>query len=128
MGTVVVCGGSVIGLGAAMLLARDGHRVTVLESDPAPVPERASEAWERWDRKGVPQFHQPHNLFPRTRQVLDADLPGMTDRLVEAGCCWVDALASQPPGITDRDPRPGDERFQYPTGRRPTIEAVFAQT
>ncbi len=63
MAAIVVCGGSVIGLATAILLAREGHEVTVLEADGAPVPADAAQAWDRWDRKGVAQFHQPHNLF-----------------------------------------------------------------
>ncbi|MGZ4690215.1 MAG: FAD-dependent oxidoreductase [Acidimicrobiia bacterium] len=127
MAEIVVCGGSVIGLSTAMMLARDGHDVTVLESDPAPVPDIPSAAWDQWDRRGVPQFHQPHNLFARARQVLDADLAGMTDDLVAAGCVWVDPIATLPPSITDRDARPDDDRFRFPTGRRPTVEATFAR-
>jgi 2-polyprenyl-6-methoxyphenol hydroxylase-like FAD-dependent oxidoreductase len=127
MADIVVCGGSIIGLATAMLLARDGHRVTVLESDASPVPEAPAGAWEEWDRKGVPQFHQPHNVLSRVRQVLDEDLPGMTDALLDAGCVWVDPIASLPRFITDRAPRPGDERFRYVTGRRPVVEAVFAR-
>jgi 2-polyprenyl-6-methoxyphenol hydroxylase-like FAD-dependent oxidoreductase len=127
MAEIVVCGGSIIGLATAMLLARDGHEVTVFESDASPVPEVPAEAWDCWDRKGVAQFHQPHNLFSRVRQVLDDDLPGMTEALLDAGCVWVDPIATLPPFITDRTPRPGDDRFRFVTGRRPVVEAAFAR-
>ena len=50
-----------IGLTAAMMLAADGHQVTVLEADPdgAPAPAPATDAWGSWKRGGVAQFHQP---------------------------------------------------------------------
>lgn len=127
MGSIVVCGGSVIGLATAMLLARERHRVTVLERDPAPPPGRPADAWTAWERRGVAQFHQPHNLFPRFRQILDDELPGTVDRLVDAGCTWVDPLAMMPPFIRDRAPRPGDDRFRFVTGRRPVVESVLAR-
>lgn len=120
-----MCGGSIVGLTAAMLLANEGHHVTVLEGDPAPPPVPDA-AWEQWGRTGVAQFHQPHNLFPRFRQVVDTELPGLTDRLVDAGCRWLDPIAGMPPTIADRNPRPDDDRFRFATGRRPVIEAVVA--
>lgn len=125
MADVVVCGGSVIGLSTAMLLARDGHRVTVFERDAAPPPA-ATDAWDQWPRPGVGQFHQPHVLHPRFRLILDQELPGTVDRLSEAGCISVDWLRLLPPLVRDRSPREGDDRFRSVTGRRPIVEAVLA--
>ena len=126
MADIVVCGGSVIGLSTAMMLARDGHDVTVLERDPAPVPDSWDEAWSSWDRPGVPQLRQPHNLFPRYRQILEAELPDVFDGLVDNGGTWVNFVANLPPFITDREPRPDDDQFGYVTGRRPMVEYVHA--
>lgn len=125
MAAIVVCGGSVIGLSTAMLLARDGHQVTVLERDPAPPPASTG-AWDQWPRPGVGQFHQPHTLHPRFRLILDEELPGLVDRLAEAGCIWLDYLQLMPPLVRDRSPREGDDRFRCVTGRRPIVEAVVA--
>jgi 2-polyprenyl-6-methoxyphenol hydroxylase-like FAD-dependent oxidoreductase len=50
MMSVLVVGGGICGLGTALLLARDGHDVTVLERDGGAVPESANEAWSVWDR------------------------------------------------------------------------------
>jgi glycine/D-amino acid oxidase-like deaminating enzyme len=60
MADVVVVGGGVVGLGTAMLLAEDGHQVTLLERDPAPPPDGSETAWDTWERRGVNQFRLPH--------------------------------------------------------------------
>jgi 2-polyprenyl-6-methoxyphenol hydroxylase-like FAD-dependent oxidoreductase len=123
--SIVVCGGSVIGLLTAMMLARDGHHVTVLERDAAPPPT-SPELAEGWVRPGVGQFQQPHTLHPRFRLILENELPGMVERLSDAGCVWIDYLQLLPPLVRDRSPREGDDRFRAVTGRRPVVEAVIA--
>ena len=61
MAEILVLGAGLTGLTTAMLLARDGHDVTVLERDAAePPPTARRRAWTGWDRAGVAQFHQLH--------------------------------------------------------------------
>jgi 2-polyprenyl-6-methoxyphenol hydroxylase-like FAD-dependent oxidoreductase len=126
MASIVVCGGSVIGLSTAMMLARDGHEVTVVEADPDGLPSVPVHAWGDWKRPGVAQFRQPHNLFPAFRQVAEAELPGLIERLADAGCVWEDLAANRPPSIENWVTRPEDDALRFVTGRRPVVEAVVA--
>jgi 2-polyprenyl-6-methoxyphenol hydroxylase-like FAD-dependent oxidoreductase len=128
MSKIIICGGGMIGLCAGTMLARDGHNVTILEADDAGLPQSPHESWEHWDRRGVAQFRQPHNLFARFRMICDQELPGLTDELLRAGCVWVNYLDeySLPPTITDRSPRPDDEALKFVTGRRPVVEWAVA--
>src|SRR5262249_8752276 len=66
---VLIIGAGICGLGTALLLARDGHDVLVIERDADPVPNSPQEAWDAWDRKGVAQFRQPHNFMPGLRLI-----------------------------------------------------------
>ncbi|MDA0166133.1 FAD-dependent oxidoreductase [Solirubrobacter ginsenosidimutans] len=123
MSHTIVLGGGLCGLSAAMMLARDGHRVTVLERDPAPVPADVEAAWERWRRGGVTQFRQAHYLQPLGRAVLERELPDVLEAFKAAGAFRFDPIAdAMPQTIADRTPRDGDERFVTYTGRRSTIE------
>jgi 2-polyprenyl-6-methoxyphenol hydroxylase-like FAD-dependent oxidoreductase len=127
MTSIVICGAGIVGLCTAMMAARDGHEVTVLESDPSPVPVSPQDAWDSWARAGVAQFRQPHIVFARARRILDEELPGVTRQLLEDGCLRFDFLHPMPPGIPDRQERPGDEAFRTVTGRRPVVEAAVAR-
>jgi 2-polyprenyl-6-methoxyphenol hydroxylase-like FAD-dependent oxidoreductase len=126
MATVMVLGGGVSGLASGLMLARDGHAVTVLERDPAPVPASSGDAWAAWDRPGVKQFHQAHYLQPRAREVLAAELPDLLDALAAAGAARLEWARLMPPHIADGD-RPGDERLVTLTARRTTFELLLAR-
>ena len=73
---VLVIGAGVAGLGTALALGRDGHRVTVLERDSEGPPASAHEAWDHWQRKGVNQFHMLHFFLPRFRAIDGVELIG----------------------------------------------------
>lgn len=118
-------GAGIAALTTAMLLADDGHQVTVIERDPAGPPGPA-EAWERWERRGVNQFRLPHLFVARFRVELERGLPRLVAALRAAGALRLDPLAVAPPGAvgTRRD---GDGDYEMLTGRRPVIEAVIAE-
>ena len=65
---VAVVGGGMAGMLAALMLARDGHRVTVYERDDTDLPDTADEAFDGWDRRGVPHARQSHALLGRLRK------------------------------------------------------------
>jgi 2-polyprenyl-6-methoxyphenol hydroxylase-like FAD-dependent oxidoreductase len=124
MAKVIVLGAGVCGLATALLLARDGHEVSVLERDRADPPAAPGAAWEQWQRPGVAQFRQPHFLLPRVRDVLDRELPDVREALLAAGAARSDPLDRMPADLGGR--RPGDERLVSLTARRPVLELVLA--
>ncbi len=124
--SVLIVGAGICGLGTALLLARDGHDVTVLEADSDPLPDTPEEAWARWTRKGVAQFRQPHNFMPGLRLLLEAELPDAHDALRRAGAARYDLLNPLPPFFADQSTRPIDEQLWTYTARRPVGEWVFA--
>lgn len=127
MAKIVMLGAGPSGLAASLLLARDGHEVTVLERDGDPVPESGAQAWEQWSRDGVTQFRQAHLLAAGGCAVLREALPDVYEALLSAGARRFDPLASMPPTLTDFQARPDDERFATFTARRPVIEQALAR-
>jgi 2-polyprenyl-6-methoxyphenol hydroxylase-like FAD-dependent oxidoreductase len=87
---IAVVGSGPVGMAAALLLARQGHRLTLIDRDPGPVSGR------RWDRVGVMQFHLPHGFRPQCRRLLRERLPDVLDAVIAAG-----ATVAAVPGIPD---------------------------
>ena len=71
----VVIGAGAGGLITGMLLAKDGHDVTILERDGEDPPADNEAAWNDWKRTGVNQLCQPHGFGGRTRQTFVSELP-----------------------------------------------------
>ena len=124
MGRIAMVGGGIVGTCAAMMLARDGHDVTVLERDPTPPPPPNS-AWADWERRGVNQFRMVHYFLPKFREVAEQELPGLTEAMVGAGALRNNPIDGAPTDLTGGR-RDGDERFDTVTARRPVAESVVA--
>ena len=126
MARIIVLGAGLCGLSTAMLLARDGHEVTVLERDPAEPPPaaEAEQAWDAWQRSGVNQFRLPNVMLPRWRVEMDRELPEVLHALEAVGGLRINVLSMLP--ASQRGPwRDGDDRFETVTARRPVVEAAL---
>ena len=122
---VAVVGGGMAGMLAALVLARDGHRVTVYERDDTDLPETADEAFDGWDRRGAAHARQSHALLARLRKILRERAPDVLDELLAQGATELSVERILPADITDREPRPGDEDLVLLCCRRLTIEWVL---
>lgn len=122
---VVVIGGGMCGLLTSMLLADDGHRVTVLERDKA-EPPTPTDAWHEWDRGSIRQFHMGHFFLPRFRTELLANLPRVVTAIEDVGGLSVNPIKDIPEAMTGGW-RDDDDRFEAITGRRPVVEATVAR-
>jgi 2-polyprenyl-6-methoxyphenol hydroxylase-like FAD-dependent oxidoreductase len=126
MARILVLGAGMNGLTTAMLLARDGHAVTVLERDPDAPPPLEQQAWDHWERHGVGQFRRAHYMLPRWRAEIQESLPEVLEELVAAGGRRFNVITVVPE--ERRGPiRPDDARFETITARRPVLEAVLAR-
>ena len=124
MAQIIILGAGLGGLSTAMVLARDGHEITVLERDPAEPPP-AAQAWDDWSRRGVNQFRLPHFMLARWRTLMAQELPEALDAVRAAGGAVVNPVALMPEAL--RGPiRPTDEQFETVTARRPVLEAAIA--
>lgn len=90
MPRTVVVGAGPIGLYCAIMRARGGDDVTVVERDAGPAPDGT------WSRRGVMQFRHPHFFRPTVRQVFDRTAPDLWDAVVAAG-----GIPARPPGAPE---------------------------
>jgi len=82
---VVVVGGGVAGLFAALALSRQGNRVTLLEAEALPECASPVEAFELWERRGSPQSRHSHAFLARLHNGIKELAPDLYAELLEAG-------------------------------------------
>jgi 2-polyprenyl-6-methoxyphenol hydroxylase-like FAD-dependent oxidoreductase len=87
---VVVVGAGPTGLFSAMVLARRGHQVVVVDRDPGPEQDGS------WSRRGVMQFHHPHGFRAQVVEALQAKLPHVWHNLLAAGAEPITAPTDAP--------------------------------
>lgn len=78
MRTLIV-GAGPTGLYTAIALARRGHQIEVIDRD------RGPDSGQRWDRRGVMQFHHPHFFRQQVVDAVLAEMPDVWHRLLAAG-------------------------------------------
>jgi 2-polyprenyl-6-methoxyphenol hydroxylase-like FAD-dependent oxidoreductase len=112
---VIVVGGGLGGLAATLLLARRGHRVTLVERDADPPRGGPDQLFSGWARPGVPQARHPHNFLARSVRVLRDQAPDVLESLESRGVLKIPV---------DLGDGPADALL---CSRRPVYEAVVRQ-
>ena len=115
---MVVIGGGVAGLGAALGLGRAGWPVAVIDTDELTPTAGPDDAFAL-GRRGAPQVRHTHGLLALLTATLRERFPDVLAGLVEAGGVEVD--------LADRfgDRRAGDAELRVLLARRTTLEWVL---
>jgi 2-polyprenyl-6-methoxyphenol hydroxylase-like FAD-dependent oxidoreductase len=127
--TIVIIGGGFGGLSAALALKSDGANVVIVERDPPPVElTHPTDAFERWQRPGVPQFRHAHMFLARLQTLVRDHHPELHAELLAAGLELSRLEEMLPPGqVGTFHPLPGDDDLKHFWGRRATFEYVLRQ-
>jgi 2-polyprenyl-6-methoxyphenol hydroxylase-like FAD-dependent oxidoreductase len=116
MADIAVIGAGVVGSAAAVLLARRGHEVLLMDSDQRLPYGSADDDFVRWQRPGVPQAAHGHVFRARVTRVLRVEAPDLLSAMLARGC-----------PRTANEFGDGFEDDYCLAARRPVFEAVLGR-
>ncbi|MBF8191922.1 FAD-dependent oxidoreductase [Nonomuraea sp. K274] len=119
---IVILGGGIAGLAAAIGLVRRGYPVALIERDPPPPADEDLDPFLAWKRRGVPQFRLPHGFSARARTLLAEHAPEVLDRLRADGIEEVNVFKTFTPA---EFVRPSDDEFTVVWARRSAFELAL---
>lgn len=119
MPSIAILGGSVIGSATALLFARAGWTVTVLDPE---LPLLVHPDGPVRQRPGAPQAVQAHGHTARATYELRTRLPDVYDGVLAAGAHELPFVP--PPHLASHGPRPEDDRLRAVRVRRVVLDAV----
>jgi 2-polyprenyl-6-methoxyphenol hydroxylase-like FAD-dependent oxidoreductase len=122
--TVIVIGGSVTGLGAALALADRGHQVEILERSADRLPTTVAEAATQY-RPTVPQAQHSHAFASLGCNLLRDRARDVYDELLAAGAFEINLADHPPPMLRDFRPEPADGKLRMVISRRSTFELAL---
>ena len=82
---VLIVGGSIAALGAALALTDRGIDVTCVEKDHTPWPADHLQAWQSWQRRGASQTRHSHVLLAPIVNRIKTRFPDLHQRLLDCG-------------------------------------------
>lgn len=126
MSSVIIAGGSVVGLGAAIALADRGHQVEILERI-AEQPPTDIDGAAAWQRPTVPQAVHSHAFASLGCNLLRERTRDVYDGLLSVGASEINLADYPPPTLPEFHRQPSDENLRMLICRRSTFELVLRQ-
>ena len=123
---IAIIGAGIGGLALSLALKKTDREIILIERDAEPPDIAPEEAFDRWQRPGVPQFRHAHILLARSQTLLRDAHPEVHADLLRAGLELSTMREVLLPAHRDHySAEASDADLQHFWGRRPTFEYVL---
>ncbi|MEJ1969294.1 MAG: hypothetical protein WDN03_11780 [Rhizomicrobium sp.] len=123
---ILVAGGGIAGLGAALAFGGGARRITILDRDPPPPEGSAEEAFYAWERRGATQLRHSHAFLGRLTTLIRERYPDLMAELLKEGTRLFGFEDGLTPALAHAYvPARGDEDLKLLFSRRTTLELIL---